>query len=161
MRPIIRLLPVCALLWQAPAIAADAPVVASVAPGADGRWIAELLFTNADSATALAPPARLSARLRTGKGPGTTVTLDAGNMHPEFGAPVREFREGSGKERLWIRYYDGTQTAAGVDLIAAYGGDEARPWLSDMIGRGLCMAKVTARGQKPALSLGSPISWEE
>ena len=29
------------------------------------------------------------------------VTLDTGSMHPEFGAPVREFREKSGKERLW------------------------------------------------------------
>ena len=52
---------------------------------------------------------------------------------------------------LWVRFYDGSQTTADSYLLSRYGSasDHAartgRPWLSDMVGRGMCYAVVTFR----------------
>jgi hypothetical protein len=45
--------------------------------------------------------------------------------------------------KAWVRWKNGTQTAADGMLTASYGADPDRPWLSDMIGRGVCHAVLT------------------
>lgn len=60
------------------------------------------------------------------------------------GTPVAQYRRG-GKDYLWVKFYDGTQTVADPFLIAKFSGLATRPWLSDQIGRGVCYAIVTAR----------------
>jgi hypothetical protein len=45
--------------------------------------------------------------------------------------------------RLWVKYWDGTQTAADPLLLSLYGSRPDRPWQSDMIGQGICYAVVT------------------
>lgn len=59
------------------------------------------------------------------------------------GYEVRTEAYGSG--RIWIRYYDGTQTAADPYLLEKFGADPDRPWTASMVGRGICYAVVTFR----------------
>jgi len=61
--------------------------------------------------------------------------------HPSFGNQIG----GRFQNRAWVKYYDGTQTAADPHLLATYGSYPSRPWVSDMIGRGICYAIVTFR----------------
>lgn len=61
-----------------------------------------------------------------------------------FGYGVNEFKRGS-KYYLWVKFYDGTQVAADPYLMAKFGADPDRPYTSDMIGRGVAYAVVTAR----------------
>jgi hypothetical protein len=44
-----------------------------------------------------------------------------------------------------IDYFDGSQTAAQPDLLAAFGSDPDRPWSADMVGPGTCMAYARFR----------------
>lgn len=60
-----------------------------------------------------------------------------------IGAPVAEYRVG-GKDHLWVRFYDGTQTTADSFLLDKFGSDPDRPWQSDMIGRGVAHFIATA-----------------
>ena len=73
---------------------------------------------------------------------GEAVTLGP-VPHPTRGYPVLEYRKGS-KDHLWIKLYDGTQTAADPLLLAAFGTDPDRPWQADMIGRGVAYCVFTA-----------------
>lgn len=50
-----------------------------------------------------------------------------------------------GKKMMWVKYYDGTQTAADPYLLEVFGNEEDRPWTSEMIGRGCPYLIVTAR----------------
>jgi hypothetical protein len=50
-----------------------------------------------------------------------------------------------GYECLWVRFYDGTQTAADPYLVAKFGAHPDRPWTADMVGLGMTYAIVTAR----------------
>lgn len=69
------------------------------------------------------------------------VTL--GGAHPDYGASVSS-APFTGK--AWVKFYDGTQTAADPMLIARYGASyPERPWVLDMIGRGSAYAIVTFR----------------
>lgn len=61
--------------------------------------------------------------------------------HPDYGFPVQGDLAGF----CWVKYYDGTQTAADPMLLAKYGTYPERPWTSEMIGRGICYAIVTCR----------------
>ena len=45
----------------------------------------------------------------------------------------------------WLKYYNGTQVAADPMLISKYGAYPERPWLSDMVGTGMCYAILTFR----------------
>lgn len=45
---------------------------------------------------------------------------------------------------LFLTYYTGDQTSADSDMVSAYGSDEERPWLSDMIGRGVSYVIASA-----------------
>ncbi|OHZ36142.1 phage tail protein [Agrobacterium vitis] len=72
-------------------------------------------------------------------------TVDWSKPHADGrGYPVTEFRK-SGKDYLWIKYYDGTQTAADSFLVAKFGGNTDRPYGSDRIGRGVQYIILTAR----------------
>ncbi len=59
--------------------------------------------------------------------------------HPDFGRPVIGPPDGL----VWVKYYDGTQTAADPYLRARYGNHPDRPWTADMIGAGICYAIMT------------------
>ncbi len=71
---------------------------------------------------------------------GEPVTITAA-VDPDYGRVVGGRFDG----RMWVRYYDGTQTAADPMLLAKYGSYPERPWLADMIGAGICYAIVTFR----------------
>lgn len=74
---------------------------------------------------------------------GARATL-GGTPHADGrGYPVLEYRTGS-KDHLWVKFYDGTQTEADPYLLAKFGSDPERPWLSDMIGRGVAYFIATA-----------------
>jgi hypothetical protein len=60
------------------------------------------------------------------------------------GYPVSEYRK-SGKDYLWIKFVDGTQTTADAFVRAKFGDNADRPFKSTMIGYGCPYAVVTAR----------------
>lgn len=68
------------------------------------------------------------------------VTL-GGTPHADYGLPVTGDMAGY----AWVKFYDGSQTAADPMLLAKYALYPERPWLSDMIGRGTAYAIVTFR----------------
>lgn len=45
--------------------------------------------------------------------------------------------------RAWIKFYDGTQTAADPMLLEYYGSYPDRPWTADMVGHGMAYAIIT------------------
>ena len=47
--------------------------------------------------------------------------------------------------KLWIEFLNGTQTTASTFLTGKFGSDADRPWLSDMIGRGVPTVISTAK----------------
>ncbi|WP_417585148.1 hypothetical protein [Pelagibacterium sp.] len=72
---------------------------------------------------------------------GSKVTL-ATSGSDERGSPISEYNIGG--NRLWWRFFDGTQTSASSYLTGKFGSDADRPWLSDMIGRGIPYLVMTA-----------------
>lgn len=63
-----------------------------------------------------------------------------GTAHPDYGTPVAV----KGKSpAAWIKWYDGTQTAADPMLLSKYGSYPDRPWTMDMIGVGVTYAILT------------------
>lgn len=68
-----------------------------------------------------------------------------GTPPTDWGWPVGGFQSKSGSDYLWIKFYDGTQTAADPWLLSQFGGDPDRPFTSDMIGRGVPYVIVTTR----------------
>ncbi|MCE8007127.1 phage tail protein, partial [Aestuariivita sp.] len=60
--------------------------------------------------------------------------------HADYGLPVL----GRFADHAWVRFYDGTQTAADPMLMDRY-GDYERPWGSDRIGAGIAYAVLTFR----------------
>lgn len=81
---------------------------------------------------------------------GEAVTL-AGAAHPTLGYPVLEYRRG-GKDHLWVRMHDGSQTTADPLLISAFGAHPDRPWSADMVGRGVPYCVFTARVNRELFS---------
>lgn len=73
-----------------------------------------------------------------------TLPTMTGTAPTAQGWPVAEFAQ-DGKDYLWIKFVDGSQTAADGFLTSTFGGDTDRPWQSDQIGRGVAYAIVTAR----------------
>ncbi|MCO4316351.1 phage tail protein [Phyllobacterium sp. 21LDTY02-6] len=61
------------------------------------------------------------------------------------GNQVAEYRTGPNSNYLFMKRHLGDQTAADPFLLSQFGGDADRPWTSDMIGRGLAYAVVTAQ----------------
>ncbi|WP_205665464.1 phage tail protein [Georhizobium profundi] len=62
--------------------------------------------------------------------------------HPEYGFPVTEYFK-DGHDNLWIRFYDGTQTAADPFLVSRVSSAN-RPYSDKRIGRGIPYVVVTS-----------------
>lgn len=76
---------------------------------------------------------------------GEKCTIDAALDPGDRGNQVAEYRtDGGTNNHLWVRFHDGLQTTADSFLLARYGSDPSRPWSSDMVGRGVSYAVVTA-----------------
>ncbi|SMQ65834.1 Putative phage tail protein [Devosia lucknowensis] len=75
---------------------------------------------------------------------GVDCTLLKGEIHPNYGWPVAEYRKG-GVDHLWIKFYDGNQTAADPFLVSNFAGDPNRPYQSTRVGRGVPYVIVFAR----------------
>lgn len=73
---------------------------------------------------------------------GAKGTIDTGTSTSQ-GHPVTEFRQ-SGTDYLWVRFVDGTQSAADSWLVSTFGSDPQYPYSSAMIGKGVAYAIVTA-----------------
>ncbi|MFE3838602.1 hypothetical protein [Pseudogemmobacter sonorensis] len=61
------------------------------------------------------------------------------HIHPDHGNRIG----GRFLGKAWVRYYDGTQTAADPYLVSRYPIGHVRPWTPDMVGHGICYAIVT------------------
>lgn len=89
---------------------------------------------------------------------GHPVTLLA--AHPQYGWPVQQYRK-SGRDHLWIKFYDGTQTTADSYMTGTVSSSE-RPYNSSRVGRGIPYVIVTARaperedGEEKPLFSGYP-----
>lgn len=78
---------------------------------------------------------------------GEKVTL--GGVATERGYPVTQYNKGA--DNLWVKFYDGSQTAADGFLTSKVSSAE-RPWGSDRIGTGVAYAIVTATNVKNLFS---------
>ncbi len=67
------------------------------------------------------------------------VELGANGLS-EYGRPVLGDKYGG---HVWVKYLDGSQTAADPMLRARYGNHPDRPWTADMVGHGLGIAILT------------------
>lgn len=85
---------------------------------------------------------------------GDAVTIDTSITTSEKGYPVTEYTTGGDDHHLWIRWYDGTQTAADPLLISKVSSSK-RPYGSNRIGRGVAYAVITAQVD-PELFTGFP-----
>lgn len=61
---------------------------------------------------------------------------------PDYGDPLLKFRV-SATDHAWIKFYDGTQTAADAMLVAKYASHPDRPWNSTAIGTDTAYAVMT------------------
>ncbi|MEM6373847.1 MAG: hypothetical protein AAF727_13855 [Pseudomonadota bacterium] len=69
-----------------------------------------------------------------------------GPVHPQYGLSVASGVDRDAYvDRLWLRFYDGTQTAADTYLVAAYSGDVDRPWKSTSVHSGSAYLILTLK----------------
>lgn len=47
------------------------------------------------------------------------LTLETSNPHPDYGFPVTQYKK-DGKDYMWIKFYDGTQTTADQFLVSRF-----------------------------------------
>lgn len=91
---------------------------------------------------------------------GVDVTLLKGEAHAQYGWPVAEYRKG-GKDHLWLKFYDGTQTAADPYLVGTAATAD-RSYSASRVGRGIPYVIVTALaperadGEEKPLFQGTP-----
>jgi hypothetical protein len=71
------------------------------------------------------------------------IATDFGSAHPDYGLPLGNKWGDEFVGKLWVKFYDGRQTAADAMLVARYGTRSNRPWTADFIGRGVSYAIVT------------------
>lgn len=69
------------------------------------------------------------------------LTLLTGSPHAEMGIPVQEYRK-DGRDHMWVKFYDGTQTTADSFLTSKV-GSVAFPYESTRVGYGITYAIVT------------------
>ncbi|MGL5166628.1 MAG: phage tail protein [Afipia sp.] len=72
----------------------------------------------------------------------------------DLGYPVLEFRK-NGRDYLWVKYRDGTQTEADPLLMAKFAGHAERPFKATMIGRGCPYLIITALFNRDLFSGGN------
>lgn len=86
---------------------------------------------------------------------GEKCTVEWASEHPAgLGHPVTEYRAG-GKDYLWVRFYDGTQTSADSYLVNTFSGHATRPYANTRVGTGVAYAVMTSR-VNPELFSGFP-----
>lgn len=73
---------------------------------------------------------------------------ELGSYDATLGYPVLDFRRG-GKDHVWIKPYDGTQTAPDAYLRAKFGSHPVYPYDADMVGKGVAYIIVTTRRPGP------------
>lgn len=61
-----------------------------------------------------------------------------------------------GHQYCWLKFYDGTQTAADPYLVSKFGDDEDKPWTSAMVGRGCAYVIAVCRYSKKGVWSGVP-----
>lgn len=82
---------------------------------------------------------------------GSKVTYNPVATPETEGIPIPEFAK-DGRNHLWIRVYDGTQTTADSRLVALFGSDADRPYGSDRVGNGVVYVVVTCRLNREVMS---------
>jgi hypothetical protein len=73
----------------------------------------------------------------------TIATDFAGPTHPDYGMGANPTTRAKYAGKVWLKFYDGTQTTADAMLVAKYGSHSQRPWTTAMIGRGVAYAILT------------------
>ncbi|PWL18817.1 phage tail protein [Falsochrobactrum shanghaiense] len=76
---------------------------------------------------------------------GEPVTVDMNDEEP-MGYAIPEYRYGSSGNNMWIRWYDGTQTAPDPFLVGTVSSAQ-RPYSNRRIGKGVAYAIVTSQYQ--------------
>ncbi|HEY8948443.1 MAG TPA: hypothetical protein VIM56_06125 [Rhizomicrobium sp.] len=84
----------------------------------------------------------------------TKCTYDTSGVAEDWGYPVPEFHI-NGKDYLWVKVYDGTQTVADPWLVSQFGADPSRPYGANRVGYGVPYVVVTARDD-PTIYSGFP-----
>lgn len=84
----------------------------------------------------------------------TPVTYGSGSPDADKGYAIPEYNKDS-KEHLWVKFHDGTQTAADSFLTSTFGSDPNYPYASSRKGIGIAYAIVTALIE-PTLFSGFP-----
>lgn len=80
---------------------------------------------------------------QTGPLPGIWGMIFPGVVGPQvLGYPVLEYRK-NGKDHLWVKFYDGTQTVADPLLVSSV-SSAARPYSASRVGRGIPYVVITA-----------------
>lgn len=74
---------------------------------------------------------------------------------PERGFPLKGF-DVKGRDRAWVKFYDGTQAAADPYLLASFPAPYVTPWTATMVGRGLAYAIVTFNFTPKLFASGRP-----
>lgn len=82
---------------------------------------------------------------------GEKCTIDWNAAPTDAGYPVLQYRH-KGTDHLWVRFRDGTQTTVDPYLSSTFGADATRPWVADMIGRGVAYVIVTARVNREVMT---------
>lgn len=82
---------------------------------------------------------------------GKALTIDgdpAADLYGDaMGATVLETAKDSLRNKVYVRYHDGNQTAADAYLRRVFGTYPERPWTADMVGYGVSYVVVTFKGK--------------
>lgn len=87
-------------------------------------------------------------------------TLLTGEAHPQYGWPISQYRKG-GVDHMWVKFYDGTQTAADSFLVGSV-SRAPRTYSANRVGRGIpyaivtCLAPERIDGEERPLFSGGP-----
>lgn len=73
------------------------------------------------------------------------ATHMTGPVHPDYGMSPDPVTRPVYAGHLWLKVFDGRQTAADPGLVARYGTHTQRPWTADHVGRGVAYAILTYR----------------
>jgi hypothetical protein len=70
-------------------------------------------------------------------------TYGSGSPDANLGYAIPEYNSG-GADHLWVKFYDGSQTAADAWAVSQFGSDPDYPYGSDQVGYGVAYVIVTA-----------------
>ncbi|RNF35384.1 hypothetical protein [Paracoccus methylarcula] len=109
-------------------------------PGLVGMWVDDAagdVLWNRESAVS-SPSASTAQEYDAG-------TVPAGML--PLGHPLNNYRDDADTTdpRIWVRFIDGTQTAADDALVSFFGSDPDYPWTADMVGTGKSYVIITTQ----------------